>query len=112
MNLNCPEPEGAFYLFPDFENFAPELRRREILTGIRLTRELLTQEGIALLPGSDFYFPATNLGVRAAAVDFDGERVREQWPGADAMDEKLAAELFPRLVRGCDRLEGYLNGLE
>jgi aspartate/methionine/tyrosine aminotransferase len=111
MGLNCPEPEGAFYLFPDFENVADGLRRRDILTGIRLTRELLAERGVAFLPGSDFYFPSTNLGVRAAAVDFDGESVRAAWPGARAMDEKLTARLFPRLVRGCDRLQEYLGEL-
>ena len=111
MELNCPKPEGAFYLFPDFENYAGKLRARGILTGISLTEDLLKKMGVAFLPGSDFYFPATNLGVRVAAVDFDGAEVREAWPGAAKMNENLTMELFPRLVGGCDRLAEYLEDL-
>ena len=100
-------------VFPPFqtENFAPQLRRKRILTGIRLTEDLLAKKGVAFLPGSDFYFPATNLGVRVASVDFDGAAVRERWPGIDGMDETLTRELFPNLVEGCDRLEEYLDEL-
>ena len=65
----------------------------------------------AFLPGSDFYFPSTNLGVRAAAVDFDGERVRAAWPGADDMTPEHTSKLFPNLVAGCDQLKGYLEEL-
>ena len=111
MEMNCPKPEGAFYLFPDFENYLPQLRRRGILTGIRLTEDLLSKKGVAFLPGSDFYFPATNVGVRVASVDFDGAAVREKWPGRDRMDETLTRELFPNLAEGCDQLGGYLEEL-
>ena len=112
IELNCPRPEGAFYLFPDFENYAEKLRRQGILTGIHLTEELLRQKGVAFLPGSDFYFPATNLGVRAAAVDFDGAKVRDLWPGVDDIDETLTRKLFPRLAKGCDHLGEYLDDLD
>ena len=111
MGLNCPKPEGAFYLFPDFENYADKLKARDIITGIRFTRELLAEKGVAFLPGADFYFPATNLGVRAAAVDFDGEAVRQAWPGRTGMNDQLTMKLFPQLVVGCDRLEEYLHAL-
>ena len=111
LDLNCPEPEGAFYLFPDFENYASRLWDRGILTGIHLTEDLLKKKKVAFLPGSDFYFPATNLGVRVASVDFDGAAVREHWPGAENMDDTLTRNLFPRLARGCDRLGEYLNTL-
>ena len=112
MGLNCPEPAGAFYLFPDFENYAEKLKKKGILTGIKLTEDLLSTKGVAFLPGSDFYFPATNLGVRVASVDFDGAAVRDAWPGAENMDEDLDRRLFPRLVEGCNRLSDYLEALD
>ena len=34
MGLNCPEPEGAFYLFPDFENFKKGLINQGIMLGL------------------------------------------------------------------------------
>ena len=110
MDLNCPKPQGAFYLFPDFENFREKLRKKGILTGIQLSQELLQKIGVAFLPGSDFYFPATNLGVRVASVDFDGVTVRQKWPEGPVSEEKTG-ELFPNLVNGCNRLEQYLKDL-
>ncbi len=108
MGLNCPKPQGAFYLFPDFEPFREKLRAKGILTGIQLADDLLKTKGVAFLPGSDFYFPATNLGVRVASVDFNGKMVRDSWPGGKLTDEQLK-EFFPNLVKGCDRLQSYLE---
>ncbi|MGD1828931.1 MAG: pyridoxal phosphate-dependent aminotransferase [Spirochaetaceae bacterium] len=111
MGLNCPKPEGAFYLFPDFDNYREKLKAHGILTGKALVEKLLLDVGVALLPGSDFYFPATNLGVRTASVDFDGKFVRENWPGRDGMNEEWEKKLFPSLIEGCDRLEAFLKNL-
>lgn len=110
MDLNCPKPQGAFYLFPDFENFRPQLRSKGILTGIQLSHSLLKEKGVGFLPGSDFYFPATNLGIRVASVDFNGKEVRDKWPGSKLSDTQIN-EFFPNLVMGCDRIEEYLQKL-
>jgi aspartate/methionine/tyrosine aminotransferase len=111
MGLNCPKPEGSFYLFPDFDQFRETLRRKGILTGIRLCDILLDQARVAVLPGSDFYLPATNLGVRAAFVDYDGEAVLDAWTGARDMTPEKTRQFFPRLVGGCDSLERFLQAL-
>ena len=110
MGLNCPKPQGAFYLFPDFEAFREKLRKKGILTGIQLADDILKKKAVAFLPGSDFYFPATNLGVRVASVDFNGKMVRENWPGGKLSKEQLQ-EFFPNLLKGCDRLQSYLEEL-
>ena len=39
MGLNCPEPMGAFYLFPDFENFRSKLREHGLYTGLALAKK-------------------------------------------------------------------------
>jgi aspartate/methionine/tyrosine aminotransferase len=111
MGLNCPEPEGAFYLFPDFDQFRPLLRKRGILTGMRLSSTLLDQARVALLPGSDFYLPSTHLGVRAAHVDYDGQAVLDHWPGAAKMTADETRQLFPNIVAGCESLERFLRDL-
>lgn len=111
MGLNCPEPEGAFYLFPDFENFKGKFPHG-IMTGFELCEHLLNDYGIAVLPGSDFYFPATNMGVRVASVDFDGGFVLENWDRFKPTEEEDVLEFFPNLSGGCDRLERFLGGLK
>ena len=110
MGLNCPKPEGSFYLFPDFDNFRDVLRRdMGILTGPNLCDTVLEKAHVAILPGSDFYLPATNLGVRVASVDYKGEEVLNVWTGPQDMTQGKISELFPRLVGGCDSLEHLLR---
>ncbi len=111
MGLNCPEPQGAFYLFPDFDNFKFKLRKHGLYTGLALSDRIINEAGVALLPGSDFYFMSTHLGARIASVDFDGDMVHETWPDRPTSDEMVVEQLFPRLKSGCDRLSGFLHSL-
>jgi aspartate aminotransferase len=111
MGLNCPKPAGSFYLFPDFENFRDQLHERGIITSRTLVDVLLEENRIAVLPGSDFYMPATNLGFRVAAVDFNGELALESWPGGDHVTKDYFHKIFPKIEQGCQCLETFLRGL-
>lgn len=111
MNLNCPKPEGAFYLFPDFENFKAKLASRGITTCAQLAQQLFDDELIAVLPGSDFYLDEDYFGVRVASVDYDGESVLKAASGVASLDDSFIEKHCPRLKRGCDRLENYLKAL-
>lgn len=75
--IECPQPTGGFYLFPDFSPLAEPLRAAGISTSRQLTARLLADTGIAALPGSDFGRPADELTARLAYVDFDGARALE-----------------------------------
>ncbi|MDG5813941.1 aminotransferase class I/II-fold pyridoxal phosphate-dependent enzyme [Chitinispirillales bacterium ANBcel5] len=111
MNLNCPKPDGAFYLFPDFENYRTKLKRSGIVTGPQLSRHLLENIHVAILPASDFYLPATHLGVRMASVDYDGAAVLRNWPGADNFSDQHIDKFFPNLKKGADVLQQFLESL-
>ena len=110
IGLNCPKPAGSFYLFPDFENFRPKLHERGIGTSISLVDALLEKSKIAVLPGSDFYMPATNLGCRVAAVDFDGEKALATWPGSKQVTKDYLQSVFPKIEQGCQCIERFLAG--
>ncbi len=111
MGLNCPLPEGAFYLFPDFGNYREKLRARGALTGRKMCEMLLDQAKVAVLPASDFYLPSTNLGVRVASVDYDGGKVLANWSDGIVDSEEAMRETFPNLAEGCDSLERFLEKL-
>ncbi|MDC7228534.1 MAG: aminotransferase class I/II-fold pyridoxal phosphate-dependent enzyme [Spirochaetales bacterium] len=111
MGLNCPKPMGAFYLFPDFDNFKFKLRKHGLFTGLSLSKKILDEADVAILPGSDFYFMATHLGARVASVDFDGARVYKAWPERSDNNSHVVDEFFPNLKKGCDQLEGFLGRL-
>jgi aspartate aminotransferase len=83
-------PQGAFYLFPDFSPGAARLRERGITTSDALCKRLLEDTGVAILPGSDFGRPETELTARLAYVDFDGARAQAaagQRPADEVLDE-------------------------
>lgn len=111
MGLNCPQPEGAFYLFPDFEPFREALARNQIHTSKQLVEEILKHAKVALLPASDFYLDDKHLGVRVASVDYDGKKVLTDFPGEANMNPQIMEALFPNLIAGCDNLEDYLRTL-
>jgi aspartate aminotransferase len=68
------EPEGAFYLFPDFGPLARKLHDRGITTSSQLCERLLEETGVAILPGIAFGRPPGELTARLAYVNFDGAR--------------------------------------
>ena len=109
IGLNCPEPQGAFYLFPDFENFSDILNSRGINTSEELSKRLLKDTGVALLPGSDFYMPDDFLGVRVASVDYDGAQVLRDFPVKDQLTPEVYISQFPNLAEACERIEEWLR---
>lgn len=72
-----PQPDGAFYLFPDFGMFKEELLARGIKSSAQLCTALLEDTGVAALPGSAFGRQPEELSLRLAYVDFDGARALE-----------------------------------
>lgn len=94
------EPKGAFYLFPDFTPFRERLAARGVTTGPELCLRLLDETGVALLPGSAFGRPESELTARMAYVDFDGA---EALVAAEEVEKgtELGEEF---LVRHCSRI--------
>ena len=109
IGLNCPEPQGAFYLFPDFENFKDMLSSRGISSSQELSKRILEETGVALLPGADFYMPDDFLGVRVASVDYDGAQLMQDFPQSGKTSPERYTSLFPKLADACERLEKWLQ---
>jgi aspartate aminotransferase len=72
--IHAPKPEGGFYLFCNFNKYAPRLKKIGITNNSRLVQKLLEDTGVALLPGSVFGRPENELTARLAYVDFDGAK--------------------------------------
>jgi aspartate aminotransferase len=52
--VRCPQPAGAFYLYPDFVPWRDQLAARGVTTSADLANHLLDEWDIATLPASDF----------------------------------------------------------
>lgn len=72
--IRLHRPAGAFYLFLDFTALRERLAGRGIEDSSALTRHLLEEAGVAVLPGVAFARPPAELTARLAYVDFEGGR--------------------------------------
>lgn len=64
--------QSDFSIFPDFESYRDQLKKRRIETSTALCEQLLQDTGVAILPGVDFGRSRDELTARIAFVDFDG----------------------------------------
>jgi aspartate aminotransferase len=105
-----PEPEGGFYLFPDFSAHREMLDERGIVTSRQLCERLLTDAGVAALPGTDFGRPATEFTVRLAYVDFDGGAALAAAEADTPPDATFAHQHCPKVMEAADRIADWLAG--
>ncbi|MBW7905598.1 MAG: aminotransferase class I/II-fold pyridoxal phosphate-dependent enzyme [Phycisphaerae bacterium] len=89
------EPDGAFYLFLDFNSFAAALAGRSIADGRTLCERLLAETGVAMLPGAAFGRGRRDLTARLAFVDFDGAAALEASRGV-GLERPLPAGVVER----------------
>ena len=75
------EPQGGFYLFPDF---GPLRSWLEVSSSAQMVGKLLDDTGVAILAGSDFGRWPEELTARLAYVDFDGAAALEATKDLDA----------------------------
>ena len=75
--VDCGQPTGGFYLFAELTPFAASLAQRGIMRSRDLSRRILADTGVALLPGEDFGMAPNDLTLRIAYVDFDGAAALE-----------------------------------
>lgn len=110
--LKVAPPVGAFYLFPDFGAFRLALRAKGINTSAQLCEQLLVDTGVATIPGSSCGRPESELTLRMAYVDFDGERVLEAIDRDDPeteLDEPFLREHCSRVTEAIDRVTHWLG---
>lgn len=54
LGLDVAQPEGAFYVYPSFKPYAAQLAKLNIHTALQLSKWLISECGVAALPGSAF----------------------------------------------------------
>jgi len=112
--IETPEPEGAFYLFINFNNYAEKLKAKNIFTSLELTSSLLQNTGVALLPGSVLGRPEEEYTARLSYVDFDGARAlaaAETTPPEDPLPAEFIDTYCSNLKEGIKSMIGWINSL-
>lgn len=111
MNINCPSPEGGFYLFPDFGFYKSQLNAKGITTSAQLCEHLLEETGIAILPGSAFGRNENELTARLAYVDFDGSQLLQTISETKEMYSLEMKDHCPNIAQAMQKLSKWVNRL-
>ncbi len=101
------DPEGGFYLMPDFTPRTAALAARGIDTSRALAERALEATGAAFLPGEDFGRARSELTARLAYVDFDGAAALAAAARGE-LDDAALARVCPRVVTGVERLAAWI----
>ncbi len=117
MGIRAPQPEGAFYLFPDFGRWRRPLARLGIHTDAQLALFLLDEFQLATLPGSVFGAPASALALRLSSSYLDMETSEQAQTLVDAVlagvsDATLLQEFHPNMNAAIKQFQRFIDSLE
>ncbi|MBL1123353.1 MAG: aminotransferase class I/II-fold pyridoxal phosphate-dependent enzyme [Ignavibacteriae bacterium] len=113
-DIVCPEPDGAFYLFCNFNNYADKLRAKNIFTSAEMTTKLLEETGVAILPGSVFGRPESEFTARLAYVDFDGSRAlaaAETFSPEDQITDEFLTIYCSPIIDGVEKIAAWIKSI-
>jgi len=102
--INVSNPEGGFYLFPEFTN-------ANFSTSSEMCKEILNETGVALLPGSDFGLDKKKMLARLSFTDFDGTAFLKNTLGSKKLDNEVLKRYAPNIVEGVKKLKSWSNSL-
>jgi aspartate aminotransferase len=103
----CLPPEGGFYVFPDFSPFREKLFNRGIISSLSLCDKILQDTGVAMLPGSSFGRPSSELTARIAYVDFNGEEAMKAVEGTrenNNIDDNFVKNHCSNTIQAIDKI--------
>jgi len=112
VGLHICQPDGAFYLFPDFSDVRESIEKKGIKTSDELCKKLLEDTGVALLPGSAFGRPDEELTARLAYVDFDGARAIsacKRFENSDGIDEQFLNNYCGNILKAIDLICDWIE---
>ncbi|MEM7800127.1 MAG: aminotransferase class I/II-fold pyridoxal phosphate-dependent enzyme [Chloroflexota bacterium] len=114
LGIRCPEPQGGFYLTPDFERWREPLAKKGVTTSAELAAYLLEEHHIATLPTSVFGMPAEALSLRLATSYIDMEddqaadRILSRWQTVRD-EELLMVNDHPQMAAAIGELQRFVG---
>jgi len=102
--INITEPEGGFYLFPEFTN-------AKFSSSSEMCKDILHKTGVALLPGSDFGLDNNKMLARLSYTDFNGKNFLKNTSGRKKLDNADLKKYAPNIVNGTSILKEWANSL-
>ncbi len=98
------QPQGAFYLMPEFLN-------KKFKNSTQLCETILEETGVAMLPASDFGFDKKRLLTRLCYIDFDGTEFLNAIVKGNSINDKIIEKYAPNVVEGVKKLSNWAQNL-
>lgn len=113
-DISVDRPEGAFYMFPNFKNYAERFMKVGVKNSSQMCSKLLDDTGVAILPGSAFGRPETEFTARLAYVDFDGARALagvESLPKDIKLGEDFLKKYCEKMVTATEKICQWVKNI-
>jgi len=112
--INATHPDGAFYFFADFNELAPDLKRKGVLSSNQLGESLLScPHHLGTVTGDACMLEPDDYGARIAFVDYDGKKVFDNYkqnPPKSLSDEiEFVKQNAPMMVQSVSALKGWAD---
>ena len=103
-NILIKQPQGAFYLMPEFLN-------NKFKTSTELCETILDETGVAMLPASEFGFKSKKMLTRLSYTDFNGAEFLKTNVNGNLLDDKIIEKYAPNVVEGIQKLSNWAKNL-
>ena len=103
-NILIKQPQGAFYLMPEFLN-------NKFKTSTELCETILDETGVAMLPASEFGFKSKKMLTRLSYTDFNGAEFLKANVNGNLLDDKIIKKYAPNVVEGIQKLSNWAKNL-
>ena len=89
----------------------PEFLNNKFNSSADMCESILSNTGVALLPGSDFGFDQKKMLVRLSFTDFDGQKFMNEIKDAEKVDIDMINEFAPKIIEGVDKLKKWSESI-
>ncbi|HBR68898.1 MAG TPA: hypothetical protein DEA55_05935 [Rhodospirillaceae bacterium] len=98
----APQPQGAFYNYPDFAPFREEMAKNGVKTSQQVHEILLKEYNLATLPGSAFGAEPEVLTLRLSGCDYDGAKALAAYMSGEKLNRAFVEKHAPRVLKAID----------
>ncbi|MCB9963600.1 MAG: aminotransferase class I/II-fold pyridoxal phosphate-dependent enzyme [Rhodospirillales bacterium] len=111
LGLDAPEPQGAFYNYPNFDPYRSSLKGIGITTSKDLSEYLLSTYGLASLPGVAFGADPEVLTLRLSGCDYSGAAALHAYQNGEELTESFIAAHAPNIQAQVEAFAAFIDEL-
>jgi aspartate aminotransferase len=115
--VKTTKPNATFYLLADFNAFATDLQRANIMTSQKLSESLILHPyHTAIVGGDSLVLERTDFSARIAYVDYDGSEVYQNYlenkPKTSSEKIEFVKNNAPKVVAGLKMIDKFFENLK